>query len=250
MSFAAALHQRFSPFSLAGRLIRSPMRLVPKGAVVPVLGGINKGYRWVAGASTAGCWIGSYEADHQAAIARLVAPGMVVYDVGANVGFYTLAAARIVGPSGHVFAFEPEARNVGLLRRHVALNQLRNVTIVQAAVGEREGLVGFAGEREQGRVTDQGDFLVPALSLDGFIASGRPAPDFVKMDVEGAEAMALAGAARLLQRAGTNWMIATHSAALNVRCRALLDASGHALAGHDMGGVTGDSPDFIAVPRR
>ena len=62
---------------------------------------------------------------------------MTVYDVGAQAGFYTLMVSRIVGDSGQVFAFEPSVREARYLIEHVRLNQLRNVRIVQAAVGSQ-----------------------------------------------------------------------------------------------------------------
>lgn len=249
MSALGWLHRHVSPFGLGGRLLRYPLGLVPSGAVVPVLGGINRGCRWVAGAATAGCWLGIYEEEHQAALRRLVTEGSVAYDVGANVGFYTLALARLVGPSGKVFAFEPEARNAHLLRRHVELNRLRQVTIVQAAVSAEYGLAGFSGDREQGHLDAAGGYLVPTLSLDEFVARGYPMPDFVKMDVEGAETMVLDGAASILSRRQTSWMIATHGAALQLSCRDTMIRTGHALASLSFGGVDEGDVDFLAMPR-
>lgn len=248
MSALGLLHRRVSPFGIAGRLLRFPLRLLPGGVVVPVLGGINRGFRWVTGAATAGCWLGIYEEEHQAALRRLVPEGSVVYDVGANVGFYTLALARLVGPSGKVYAFEPEARNVSMLRRHVELNGLGQVTIVQVAVSAGAGLVGFSGDREQGRMAQTESYLVPTVSLDEFVARGYPIPAFVKMDVEGAETMVLEGAASILARRQTSWMIATHGAHLQASCRNTMACTGHALTNMSFGAVTEKDADFLAIP--
>jgi hypothetical protein len=87
-----------------GRAIRWPLRCVPRDVTVPILQGPLRGARWVVGSHTHGCWFGSYEADRQRAFVRLVRPGAVVYDLGANVGFYTLLAARLAGPAGRVLA--------------------------------------------------------------------------------------------------------------------------------------------------
>ncbi len=112
MSIAATIAQRVSHRTVAGKAIRLPLRLIPNNMVVPVLGGINRGMRWVTGAgTTSGCWLGSYEEDHVGALRQVVRPGMIAYDVGANAGFYTLALSRIVGDAGRVFSFEPDARN-------------------------------------------------------------------------------------------------------------------------------------------
>ena len=162
MSIAATIAQRVSHRTVAGKAIRLPLRLIPNNMVVPVLGGINRGMRWVTGAgTTSGCWLGSYEEDHVGALRQVVRPGMIAYDVGANAGFYTLALSRIVGDAGRVFSFEPDARNAHLLRRHLDLNNIRNVTFVQAAVSSSVGLVAFSGWE----LIDTSAYLVPAISL-------------------------------------------------------------------------------------
>ena len=117
--------------------------------------------RWVVGSSTHGCWLGHYELEKQAVVSALVKPGMKVFDVGANAGFYTLAFARLVGNHGHVWAFEPLAENVQNLRRHVALNELANVTIVQAAVSRVAGVANFAvaENNSMGRLAEEGNAL-------------------------------------------------------------------------------------------
>ena len=69
---------------------------------------------------------------------------MTVFDVGARVGIYTIAAATAVGPDGHVTAFEPSARNVALLRRHLELNRITNADVIEMAVGQTAGTVRFA----------------------------------------------------------------------------------------------------------
>ncbi len=79
-----------------------------------VVQGPLRGKRWIAGSSNHGCWLGSYELAKQRKVIELVRPGMVCWDVGAHVGFYTLLFAELVGPLGRVFAFEPLPRKGGL----------------------------------------------------------------------------------------------------------------------------------------
>jgi FkbM family methyltransferase len=240
---------RISPFSFAGRILRFPLWLVPRSAVVPVLSGINRGRRWVAGASsTNSSWIGTYEQDHARALQRMVKPGAVAYDVGANVGYYSLALATLVGSTGRVFCFEPEARNMNLLRRHVEMNHVTNATLVQAAVSSGAGLVGFEGDNEQGHIGGSSSYFIPSLSLDEFIARGNPSPSFVKMDIEGAERWALDGAKDLMARREAIWMLATHSAELRVHCAELFTALGYRLAGFDGVSAPGSAADFLAFP--
>ena len=106
--------------------------------------GPAKGKKWIAGASTHGCWLGSYEAEKQAHFVNLARRGGVVYDVGANVGFYTVLSSVLVGDEGAVYAFEPVPRNLGYLRRHVEMNGLGNVRVMDVAMGEAEGVVTFS----------------------------------------------------------------------------------------------------------
>ena len=200
--------------SVSGKLIRFPLRLIPNRAVVTVKSGINKGMRWVVGSSIHGCWLGTYESDKQALVAELTKAGMVVWDVGANAGFYTLAFARLVGSRGRVYAFEPFPENADNLLRHVRLNGLTNTTVVQAALGGHTGLVGFkTGPRnEMGSISAQAnDHLVPLMSADDFVRQNPEArPDLLKIDVEGAESDLLSGAGELLRHAGPDILLALH----------------------------------------
>ena len=77
---------------------------------------------------------GDAEPEVQQALAELVKPGQTVYDVGANIGFFTILCSRLVGPQGRVYAFEPIPQNLVTLRHNIALNGLTNVVIVDKAL--------------------------------------------------------------------------------------------------------------------
>jgi FkbM family methyltransferase len=224
--------------------MRLPLKLVPDNKVVRVKLGVNKGALWITGSGTThGCWIGNYEADQSVVLPRVVKRGAIVYDVGSHAGYYTLALSRLVGDSGHVFAFEPAARSVYFLQRHLELNKIRNVTVVQVAISDGLGMISFDGFRQ----TSMRTYLVPSMSLDEFIASGNPSPSFIKMDIEGAEEFALRGAVRLLSKADSTWMLATHSDELRIGCRELMNSYGYRFEGFQM-----EDPDlahdFLAIP--
>lgn len=174
---------------LLGRALRLPLRLVPKEAEVRILQGPLQGKRWISGSSNHGCWLGSYEAAKQRKITELVRPGMAYWDVGANVGFYTLLFAELVG-GGSVFAFEPFPRNVELLRRHVEMNRYQNVRIFPRALGDFDGEAGFdAGPgRSMGHIAAGGPLRVSCSRADTLLAAGEvEAPERdQKIDVEGA----------------------------------------------------------------
>lgn len=219
----------------AHRLLRQPLRLVPKGAVLPILGGVNRGLRWRVGAGIHRCWLGWYEADKLAVFARLVPRGGVVFDVGAHAGYYALAASRLVGPAGRVVAFEPLPANVADLRHHVALNRLANVEIVPRPVGgehgaevsfETEGLGSYRGRIAAGAAGE----AMRAVALDAFLAeTGGAPPDVLKMDVEGAESAVLDGAEGLLAAGRTSWLVALHSMEQQALCAEALLRHGHTL---------------------
>jgi FkbM family methyltransferase len=239
-----------SSASALGRLARLPLRLVPPTARVRILQGPLRGRRWVAGASNHGCWLGSFEADKQRAFRHVVAPGMVVYDVGANVGFYTLLAAHLVGDGGQVAAFEPVPRNLAFLRQHVALNGLRAVRVHDVALSDAEGTARFdlGEESSMGHLSDRGTLEVRTTTLDAVVARGelRP-PDVLKIDVEGAEARVLRGAARTLATARPTILLATHGPAVHAECLALLRAAGYEVASLDAHPVESTS-EVLARP--
>lgn len=238
--------------SFGGKLVRLPLSLVPRGMNISILTGINRGMRWVTGAGPKrACWIGNYEADHISALPKVVRPGMVVYDLGANAGYYTLALSRLVGESGHVYSFEPEAGNVYFLRRHIQMNRLSNVTIVQAAVSNHAGMVGFSGalSSPSGEIEEGGSYLIPAITLNEFVAAGNPPPAFLKMDIEGAEVMALEGASEVLAKARPIALVAPHSTELSDACTDALAAQGYRFTHLDCVTELNGYTDFMAFPR-
>src|SRR5262245_34954127 len=207
-----------------GRVARLPLRLIPSSAVFRVIQGRMKGMRWIVGAGTHGCWLGSYELPKQNRFAIEVKEGRVVYDVGANSGFYTLLAARCVGARGRVHAFEPAPENLSFLRRHVALNRLSNTTINALAISDASGTLHFrrGPNRSTGRLDDAGDLEVKAMSIDDFVLiEGHSPPDVIKIDVEGGEARVLRGARGVLQAFRPTLFLATHGSQVHDDCCAL-----------------------------
>ena len=246
---------RFTPDSLLGRVLRLPLRLVPKRAVVTVRSGLNKGLRWVVGTSIHGCWLGHYEIEKQDWVHRLVKPGMNVLDVGANAGFYTLAFSRLVGSAGHVWAFEPFAQNASNILRHLELNETKNVTLIQSAVASESGLSGFhiGSNNAMGAISESGaDYLVPTVTLDALVESGNfPIPDVIKMDVEGAESRVLDGAMKLLASRKTSFLIALHGHQQMQLCLTRLQQSGYRVFQLDGQAVSPDGntvDEICAVP--
>lgn len=192
-------------------ILRAAARRVPLDRPLPVLSGPLRGARWIPDATVRSCWLGTFEAEEQERFRRLVRPGMRVYDLGANVGFYTLLASRLVGPTGHVVAVEPLPRNLQFLRRHVALNRAANVDVVAAAVADRPGTGHFtqsAGASEN-RLGADGTLAVEMTTLPALAERFGP-PDVIKMDVEGAEALVLRGSMEFLARTRPTILLSLH----------------------------------------
>jgi FkbM family methyltransferase len=224
---------KLHPRSILGALVRFPLALFPRRHVTVVRQGLNQGLRWVVGSSTHGCWLGTYEREKQALLSRLVRPGMVVWDVGANAGFYTLAFSRLVGETGRVFAFEPLAENANNLLRHLQLNQIRNARVIQAALAGDTGLTGFsiAESNAMGHISPQdGSYLVPTFTADDFLARHPEArPDLLKIDIEGAESALLSGASQLLRDVAPELVLALHGETQSHLCVEHLRSLGYSL---------------------
>jgi FkbM family methyltransferase len=168
-------------------------------------------------------WLGTYEPQLQATIQELVLPGQIVYDIGANIGFMTLLFAQCVESTGHVYAFEALPANLQRLRDNIALNSVDDrVTIISAAVNDRSNSTKFyigpspgTGKlvKSAGRstITYRESIEVEGISIDDFIyQSGNPAPDILKIDIEGGEVLALPGMSRMLHEKRPVVMIELH----------------------------------------
>ena len=133
----------------------------------------------------------------------LVKPGMCVADVGANVGYYSFLASRLVGPTGHVMAFEPNQENCRLMMLSVEANHVHNIELFPVALSDRPGCslfvsaIGSNGclSRDSRFISSSACRVVPTSRLDD-IVSRRV--DFIKIDVEGAEALVVRGAEKAI----------------------------------------------------
>jgi FkbM family methyltransferase len=158
---------------------------------------------------------GGAEIAVQQVLAQRIRPGMVFYDLGANIGLFSLLAARLVGPNGKVFSFEPDAWVASRLRRNVARNGFENVNVVEAGVWSTSGTFKFVPADASSPDHGVGRFVAEeseaagtpseCVALDDFIGRATP-PDMIKCDVEGAEVEALAGGEKLL-RVHRPWVI-------------------------------------------
>jgi FkbM family methyltransferase len=136
---------------------------------------------------------------------RLVEPGDIVVDVGANFGIYSMVLAQQAGPTGRVYAFEPGEEARMHLRRNVSLNPQLNVEVVPVALSNREGTATLAhifGPSTYSLVEDPSGEQVDLTTLDAWSATAHASgPTVAKVDVEGHEPAVFAGGLSTLERA-------------------------------------------------
>lgn len=240
----------FPPERGWGRWLRWPLRFIARDRVMTILTGPLRGRKWITGAGLHGCWLGTYELAKQKRFAQWVQPGFVVYDLGANTGFYTLLAAHLTGRQGQVYAIEPSSKNLAFLRRHIDLNALRNVICLPIAVSNRCGQARFASHADSylGKLDERGEELVPVTTLDHLLATEqcRP-PDLLKIDVEGAEYEVLQGALELLRQHRPVLFLATHGAEVHYECCRFLQQHQYDLHPLDQVSMT-NAREVLALP--
>jgi len=151
----------------------------------------------------------AFEPEVREEIERIASRRINVIDIGANIGYYTILASRLIGPDQRVFSFEPQARAVSKLRRNIEANALSNVEVFSCALADTPGTVAFnlpaEGAEAYGSMHANGRFRVAktveieAHRLDDVLERlGNPKIGLVKMDSEGAELLILRGATKLL----------------------------------------------------
>jgi FkbM family methyltransferase len=141
-------------------------------------------------------------------VSSIIEPGNVVLDIGANIGYYTLIFAKLVGQNGKVFAFEPEPTNFQLLEKNVSINGYSNVILEQKAVSNRNEKKKLYLDKENAgmhriykpQFTNLDFVEVDTVFLDDYFSNYRGEIDFIKMDIEGSEITALEGMQKILQR--------------------------------------------------
>lgn len=251
MGFGAVLYRGF-------RQVKAGVELIPgahkaykwittrtgEGKVYEIARGPMAGLRW----RRRNClpfWyhLGIYEPETSRFLAAHLRPGDTFWDLGANAGYHTLMAARAVGATGRVVAVEPDPGTCEILREQLQLNGFDNCTVVQAAVSDRNGTIRLvqrasdlrgnaleeidspAIDNKVGKVVE-----VPSLTLDD-LAARHPRPRLIKIDIEGAEVLALPGGRALLSAADRpeRLLVAVHGEEADAFCRGFMRDLGYEL---------------------
>lgn len=165
---------------------------IPEGIIL-----LNKSDPVVSGA----LMLGVYEKFETELIRKTLKPGMVIIDIGAHIGYYTVIAARIVGDGGQVIAFEPDTENFSFLEHTIKTNGFTNVSIHRMGISNKSGdTTLFVSPRNSGdhRIYQFSEsrerIVIPLTTIDAFVKNHRlERIDFIKMDIQGAEGKALDG---------------------------------------------------------
>ena len=220
------------------------------GFTVRIKDGPLKGMKWAA-LSGSNFVRGTYEEYKTKALLAHLREGQTVIDVGAHVGYFAAIASVVVGPTGRVFAFEPRPLNHRYLIRHISSNRLENITPFRVGVAAKRGRRRFEVNTGTGtgHLSPEGALEIDTVSIDEEVAAGRlPAPDLIKIDVEGGEIEVLQGAEVVIHDHRPKMLVATHGADTHAFVVDFLARHDYAYEILDPGGAAGDV-EIMAVPR-
>lgn len=196
-----------NPSSLKYRLASAGLRQRD----VVMRNGVAKGLKFNTGESCPELALGTYEVPIQNIFTQHLKPGNVFYDIGANVGFFSIIAAKLVGDGGKVYAFEPGEGNASSIRHNARLNNFNHIEVIEKAVSHTSGegqllLAKYSGGHALATADAPpdlaGEVTVDLVSIDDLIAQNKIAPpNFVKIDVEGAELDVLKGMTETIKTA-------------------------------------------------
>lgn len=218
-------------------ILRSTARIL-FGKILPrlpyrVVKGPLKGVKFILGTlggegGGASVYFNMIEPSQTQSFIKTVKKDDVLFDVGANVGYYTVLGSRLAGAKGKVFSFEPLVRNISYLYKHVKINRLENVSIIPCACSDAISIVAFfqnpntamghIANHENTSVSNNGMTIVPAITLDAVAAKLNIRPDVLKIDVEGAELTVLHGAESIISNSKPAIFLSVHSNELRTEC--------------------------------
>ncbi len=176
-------------------------------------------------------WIGTWELKFACTLHRYIQPGWICYDIGGYKGYY--AGIMALKGAKEVFVFEPMPDNAFKIKKLIELNPTLPIQLKEVAISDTSGKTNFKlmPEQTMGKLEasafeqnkkEISQITVDCITVDDLIKSGLPQPDFIKIDVEGAEDLVLKGAMNLLQTKKPFLMIEVHSPEIGKHCMVIL----------------------------
>ena len=217
--------------------------------MLPIQAGPLKGKKWIA-TSGKKFITGKFAPLKTKAFLDQFVPGSIFYDIGAHFGYFSAIACSINAGKGHVYAFEPRPMNADFFLRHMKVNGFNCFTLIQAAVSAREGEAPFNSSTGTGtgHLSPQGNITVKIISIDHQFEAGKlPAPDFIKIDVEGGEMEVLKGCEKVISTCHPKLLIATHGLTNHEFVIHFLNQHGYSYEVLNKDGIKGDT-EIIALP--
>jgi len=227
-----------------------------------VMKGPLKGFKFILGSLSgkgggATVYFNLIEPIQTQSFIKAVKKGNVLFDVGANVGYYTVLGSKLVGSEGKVFSFEPLVRNISYLYRHVEINKLENVNIIPCACSDSFAIVNFVQENNtaMGHIEDKianssNIKMTVALSitLDEVATKLNIKPSVLKIDVEGAELSVLHGAEAIISNLKPFIFLSVHSDLLRTECLNYLSKFGYKFEPLQENLDIENSMEFLCMP--
>jgi FkbM family methyltransferase len=190
--------------------------------LAPAGPGGNRFHMWLQPMAYSDFIVGAYEPSCVRVLRERLSEGSVSVDVGANLGYFTILMSQIVGKSGQTIAFEPMPDTVEMLRENIGVNRLGNVIVVDAAASDESGSIrllsgasesvaktaSIIGYRLEGPAKTT---VVRSIRLDDYFVGIDRLPNLIKIDVEGAELLALKGARETIKRSRPTLIVEIHS---------------------------------------
>ena len=195
--------------------------LTPKNNIGSIWLGPLRGYLWNYDKNYNRYWIWTHEKEITSKFTKYANISSVIYDLGASYGFYTLLSSKHVKSEGIVYSFEPNINLVKKIKKHIKINSLKNVKILNYAVSNNNEKIKFSLSDQttrnsiikSSRIFNNNNFtLVDSVKIDSLIEKGEiKIPDLLKIDIEGAELKALEGMKNTLFKYHPTIFLSTHN---------------------------------------
>jgi len=210
---------------LVSKALKALFKIRPN-ATLKIPYGSMKGVVWLVNSANPGQAFGRYEPEHEAQFVALLQGTKVLWDVGAHVGWYSLLAAKHLPASSQVLSFEPNPNNLTYLNQHCELNSANNIKIIEKALCNNVGHAFFSDQAQQSKLEASGQYQVATDTADHFVTPDTT-PDFIKLDIEGAEYEFLQGAQELIRRHKPQILLSAHGYKKRDLCTQWLSDQGY-----------------------